>query len=51
MIDFILANWEYFLAGFYILEKIVKLTPTRYDDILLDVIWEAIKKIVGKGKK
>jgi len=27
MSEWILANWEYILIGFYALEKIVKLTP------------------------
>jgi hypothetical protein len=47
--QFVLENWEYFLVGFYILEKIVKLTPTKYDDIVLDMIWGALKKLIGKN--
>ena len=29
MIEWLSANWELALAGFYLLEKIVKLTPTQ----------------------
>jgi hypothetical protein len=42
------SNWEWVLLGFMVLEKIVKLSPTDKDDILLDVIWQGLKKIVKK---
>jgi len=42
------ANWEWVLLGFMVLEKIVKLSPTDKDDILLDVVWQGLKKIVKK---
>ena len=48
MMEWIINNWQYLLLAFYVVEKIVKLTPTKYDDILLDIIWGAIKKIAGK---
>ena len=34
--EFLVANWEYCLIGFYTLEKIVKVTPVKWDDILVD---------------
>ena len=46
--DWMIKNWEWVLIGFMIAEKIVKLSPTRYDDIVLDVIWNNLKKIVKK---
>ena len=46
--DWIINNWDVCLACFFVLEKIVKLSPTKYDDILLDVIWGSIKKVVSK---
>ena len=46
--EMISNNWDLCLAGFFLLEKIVKLSPTKYDDILLDVIWAGIKKAIGK---
>ena len=46
--DWFISNWEICLAGFFLLEKVVKLSPTKYDDILLDVIWAAMKKVVKK---
>jgi hypothetical protein len=36
---------------FYVAEKIVKITPTKYDDILLDIVVGAIRKMAGMGKK
>ena len=41
-------NWDLALAGFFLAEKIVKLTPTKYDDILIDMVWGGLKKLVGK---
>lgn len=46
--QWLLENWQYVLVGFYVAEKIVKLTPTKYDDILFDVVGGAIKKLVKK---
>lgn len=34
--EFLIANWEYFMVGFYALEKVVKITPVKWDDILVD---------------
>ena len=47
-VDLIVANWEWVLLGFMVCEKLVKLSPTDADDILLDVVWGSIKKAVGK---
>jgi|TARA_R110000787_G_scaffold142995_1_gene256668 hypothetical protein len=48
IVEFAVSNWEWFLLGFMICEKLVKLSPTDADDILLDVVWSSIKKTVGK---
>ena len=49
--DWIIANWDICLLVFMILEKVVKLSPTQYDDILLDMCWGGIKKVLGKNDK
>ena len=36
--DWIISNWEWMLLGFMVAEKLVKMSPTQYDDILLDLI-------------
>jgi len=51
MSEWILANWEYILIGFYALEKIVKLTPWPYDDILFDAVLKPIFDKLPFGKK
>ena len=48
----ITENWYWFLVGMYVAEKIVKLTPTKYDDIAFDMIitpaFGKIKELLGK---
>lgn len=51
MIEFFNSNWYWFLLLFYIVEKLVKITPTKYDDIIVDIIISGIKQLVGKSKK
>ena len=46
--DFLTNNWEWILIGFMIAEKLVKMSPTKYDDIVLDIIWKNIRKMVKK---
>jgi len=48
--EWLQANWQYVLVGFFAIEKIVKASPSKYDDILLDVVWGSMKKMVGKDK-
>ena len=45
MTELLIENWQYVLVFVMVAEKIVKLTPTKYDDIVLDMI---LKPIVGK---
>ena len=46
--DWISANWDICLLGFVIVEKAIKASPSKYDDILLDMVWGGIKKAIGK---
>ena len=48
MLSFITANWEWFLLGLYVLEKAIKLSPSKKDDLVWDMV---IKPIVDKIKK
>ena len=49
----LLGNWEWVLLGLYVIEKVVKLSPTKKDDVIFDMvlkpIYEAIKGKSGKG--
>ena len=46
--EWIANNWEWVLIAFMIAEKLVKLSPTKYDDIVLDIVWKNLKKLMGK---
>ena len=51
MSEWIAANCEYVLVVIYALEKIVKMTPTKYDDILFDMLLKPIKEKFAPSKK
>ena len=46
--EWLAGNWEWVLIGFMVAEKLVKLSPTKYDDIILDMVWGGIKKALNK---
>ena len=48
MLSFITSNWEYILLALYMLEKAIKLSPSKKDDLVWDMI---LKPIVDKLKK
>lgn len=49
MFDFITSNWEYVLLALYVLEKGIKLSPSKKDDLIFDMILKPIlDKVVKK---
>lgn len=48
--EWLTLNWEWVLLGFMVLEKIVKMSPSDKDDILLDIVFQGLTKIVKKEK-
>ena len=51
MTELLVANWEYVLLGFMVLEKVVKMSPSDKDDILLDVVVQGLTRMVkGESK-
>ena len=46
--DWFMNNWDICLLAFMIAEKAIKASPSKYDDILLDMVWGGIKKLAGK---
>lgn len=49
MIQTITANWEWFLLGLYILEKAIKLSPSKKDDLVWDMVLKPLTdKLRGK---
>ena len=45
--EFLINNWEWILVGFYVLEKVVKISPAKWDDILVDGIKDMLTKLKG----
>ena len=43
----ITANWEWVLLSMYVIEKVVKLSPSKKDDVIFDMI---LKPIIDKVK-
>ena len=50
MQEWLMNNWEWRLLGFMVIEKVVKLTPTKKDDIVFDMILKPMFNAM-KGKK
>ena len=48
--EFLTNNWEYVLLGFYVIEKVVRLSPTKADDVIFDMVIKPIFNTI-KGKK
>ena len=48
IIEVLTTWWPAVIAIFYIADKIVKATPTEKDDFVVDILFQALKKIVGK---
>ena len=48
--EWLSANLEWVLLAFMVMEKIVKMSPSDKDDILLDVVIQGLTKMV-KGEK
>ena len=49
MMSFITGNWEWALLVLYIVEKVVKLSPSTKDDVIWDMLIKPIAdKIRGK---
>jgi len=44
------SNWEWILLGFMVLEKAVKLSPSKKDDILFDSIIKPMFNMFKPGK-
>ena len=49
MYTLITSNWEWFLLALYVVEKAIKLSPSKKDDLLWDMVLKPIAdKIKGK---
>ena len=45
----LLANWEWVLLALYVVEKVVKLSPSKKDDVIFDMVIKPIVNMI-KGK-
>ena len=48
MLSFISSNWEWVLLALFVVEKAIKLSPSKKDDLVWDMV---LKPIVDKIKK
>ena len=49
MLNLLTDNWEWFLLALYVLEKGIKLSPSKKDDLVWDMVLKPIVvKIKGK---
>ena len=48
MLSLISSNWEWILLALYVVEKAIKLSPSKKDDLVWDMI---LKPIVDRIKK
>ena len=48
MLESLISNWEYVLLVLYVVEKAIKLSPSKKDDLVWDMV---LKPIVDKIKK
>ena len=49
MFSLISANWEWFLLALYVLEKAIKLSPSKKDDLVWDMVLKPLSdKLRGK---
>ena len=50
--ELLLGNWEWVLLATYVIEKVVKLSPSKKDDVIFDMvlkpIWNTLKGMSGK---
>ena len=46
---FLASNWEYVLLALYVVEKVIKLSPSKKDDVIFDMVIKPIVDMI-KGK-
>lgn len=45
--EWLMGHWGWVVVGFVAAEKIVKLSPCKWDDIVVDGLKEGINKVIG----
>ena len=49
MFSFLTGNWEWCLLALYVIEKAIKLSPSKKDDVVFDMVIKPIVDMI-KGK-
>jgi len=50
MIEFLVNYWEFVVIGVLVLDKIVAITPNKFDDLIWSSIRGILFKLAGKKK-
>ena len=50
MDTWIIQHWQYILVALYVAEKVVKLTPWKADDIVIDIIGKTLMRFFSPKK-
>ena len=45
--EFLTSNWEYVLIALFCVDKVVAISPSKWDDL----IWTSIKKLIYKAAR
>tara|TARA_Y100000310_G_C20074643_1_gene531013 strand:+ start:140 stop:286 length:147 start_codon:yes stop_codon:yes gene_type:complete len=48
MVEFLSSNWTYVLIAILAVDKVVAISPSKWDDLLWTVAKKALRKVVGK---
>lgn len=51
MENFLSEYWQYIVIIFYVAEKVVLLTPAKWDDIIISALVSVAKKLVAMDQK
>tara|TARA_R100000656_G_scaffold93081_1_gene67437 strand:+ start:268 stop:411 length:144 start_codon:yes stop_codon:yes gene_type:complete len=46
--EFLSSNWEYILIGLLAVDKMVALSPSKWDDLIWTAVKKALYKVIGK---
>ena len=48
MLELLIGNWSYVIIAILAIDKVVALSPSKWDDLLWTVAKKALRKAVGK---
>ena len=48
MLELLIGNWSYVIIAILAIDKVVALSPSKWDDLLWTVVKKAFRKAIGK---